>query len=112
MVSSSGLGNWITGISLEQLNLYSQLSGELLIPTSIPLSKSLPVRVARICRMSMTGCRIGPNCRLGTSYLASAPLEALKIPSTHISSLNGPRSTITRTVSYTHLRAHETRHDL
>ena len=46
--------------------------------------------------MSTTGWSTGPNCRFGLSYFGSTPLEALKLPSTHISSLKGPRSTTTR----------------
>ena len=86
----------MTGISFEQLNLYSQLSAELLMPTSIPRSKSSPDSVASICRIWTTGSRIGPNCRCGLSYFELTPLDALKLPSTHISSGNGPRSTTTR----------------
>ena len=86
----------MTGISFELLNLYSQLSAELLMPTLIPRSKSSPDSVARICRISTTGSRTGPNCRCGLSYLVLIPLDALKSPSTHINVGNGPRSTTMR----------------
>src|ERR1700754_1870058 len=96
MLNCNGEGNLMTGISLEQLNLYSQLSGAFDIPTSIPSSKPPPVSFCRICKISTTGCSKEPNCRFGLLYCGLTLLCASKLPSTHITSVNGPRSTITR----------------
>ena len=86
----------MTGISFEQLNLYSQLSGELLMPTLIPRSKSSPDSVARICRISTTGSRTGPNCRCGLSYLVLMPLGGVEVAVDPHQVGNGPRSTTMR----------------
>src|SRR5450759_4409239 len=59
----------------------------------------------------MNGARIGENCRIFPSAVISGIPQDLKLRGEESTAEIGDNTTI-RAVSYTHLRAHETRHDL
>src|SRR5450756_2713313 len=80
-----------------------------IVATNGPATSITPIKTARpgsICSVNMT-CRLRTNwCELGMHRPAARVLE-FRVSTRHCLQLAEPKP-----VSYTHLRAHETRHDL